>query len=161
MDMKETSSDVCYWSARKMPPIIIVYVVLIFIAFAAISYWGLHSTTAAKTLAFTAIGSIVPLMPLAFARIEYQLSQQKLESRSSIKKTVKPYTELFRLDQVSYIVRIRSGFKYYLTFKEDNKILRFFKKHISDKYAGEIKVEKSDAERIIAEFEKYGIDIRR
>lgn len=161
MDKKEYhSEEVCYWSARKMPPIVIVYVVLIFITFMAISYWGLHSTTAAKTLAFTAIGSIVPLMPLAFARIEYQLTKQKLESRSYIKKATKPYAVLFKVDQVNYIVRTGSGFKYYLKFEEKNGFKRFVKKHVSDKYGGEVKIEKPDVEKILAEFKKYGIAIK-
>lgn len=156
----EGAETVSHWSARRMSPKVLLYVGFVFIAFMVISYWGFNSLSAVKALAFAAIGSIVTFLPLVFAQIEYRLTGQLLESRPLSKKVEKPYKFLFQLNQVSHIIPIDGGFKYYLILKEENWILRFWKKHISDRYSGEVKVEKKDSERIISIFEKNGILIK-
>ncbi|MDX1828667.1 MAG: hypothetical protein R3342_03880 [Lutibacter sp.] len=149
-----------YWSARSMSPKIILYLAIVFIIIITITYFGFHSLTAVKTLAFTAFGFILSIIPKIFTRIEYRLTPQKLESRIVSKKEQKPYKTLFLLDQLSYIVKIDNGFKFYLVLKEKNLISLFWKKYISDRYSGEVRLEKKDTERIINTLKKYGISIK-
>ncbi len=147
------------WTARKMSPIILFYVALVFIAFIAISYFVFHSMAAVKTLLFTAVGSIVTLLPMIFSRFEYRLTAQKLEYRTINKKEQKPFKVLFLSNQLSHLIKVKSGFKFYLIFKEKNPIRRFWKKHISDKYSGEIKVDKEEMLKIRRAFENLEIRI--
>jgi hypothetical protein len=154
------SEEVCRWSSRRMSPKIMLYVAIVFIFFIAVSYFGFHSVTAVKGLVFTALGSIVSLMPLVFTRVEYRFTQERLESRPIRKKEQHPYKTLFLLDQLSHIVKIDGGFKFYLVLKERNSILRFFKKYISNHYSGEVRLENKDTERVMTTLEKYGISIR-
>jgi hypothetical protein len=161
LDKKEENSEiVCYWSARRMSPKIMLYVAIVFILFIAVSYFGFHSITAVKGLVITAFGSIVALIPMVFTRVEYRLTQQRLESRQIRKKEQKPYKIVFLLDQLSHVVIIDNGFKFYLVLKERNSILRFWKKHISDHYSGEVRLENKDAERVLTTLEKYGCSIK-
>jgi len=156
---KKSDEEYC-WSAHKVPPSIIIYVALIFLVFIAVSYFGFRSPEAVKALIFTAIGSIVPLVPVILTRVEYRLTREKLESRIIRKNNQKPFNTLFLLDQLSHIVKSHGGFKYFKEFKEDKPSRRFWKKHFSDQYSGEVKLEKEDALRIISAFEQYGISVR-
>ena len=161
MNKKEKNTEaVCYWSARKMSPKIVLYVAFVFILLIAVSYFGFHSAAVVKGLAITAFVSIVPLIPMVFIRMEYRLTQQRLESRPIRKKEQKPYKTLFLLAQLSHVVKIDSGFKFYLRLKERNSVSRFWKKHISDQYSGEVRLENKDTERVMTTLEKYGISIK-
>ena len=161
MNKKEIYSEVvCYWSARRMSPKVMLYVAIVFILFIAVSYFGFHSVTAVKGLTYTALASIMSLIPMVFTRAEYRLTQESLEYRPIRKKEQKPYKTLFLLDQLSHVVKIDSGFKFYLILKERNSILRFWKKHISDHYSGEVRLENKDTERVMTTLDKYGISIK-
>ncbi len=157
---EKESGIVYYWSARKMQPKVVIYVAIVFLAFIVVSYFGFHSISAVKTLALTAVGAIVPLIPMLTSRIEYQLTEQKLEFRAVRKKQNKVYKTLFYLDKLSYVVQISTGFKFYLIFNEPNFIKRFWKKHIIDNYSGEVKIEKADLLNIINKLKDYGITVK-
>ena len=82
-------------------------------------------------------------------------TKDKLENRPVNNKNPKPFKTLFRLDEIDHLKPINNGFKYYLTLNNKN----FWNKHISDKYSGEIKLEKVDRERITSAFKNLSIKI--
>lgn len=149
-----------HWTARKMSPRVILYVAIVFIAFIVLAYWGFHSLTAVKTLVFTALAYILSVLPMVFGRVEYQLSTHKLESRQIKKQGSTPYKTLFKLEKVSHLVKSSDSLKYYLNFEEPNQFYRFFKKHFSDRYSGEIKVAPKDSAQIIAAFKGLGVVVK-
>ena len=76
MDIHNDGQEViCHWTARKMKPIILIYVGAVFIVFILLSYFIFHSGAAVKALAFTALGSILPLYLQVVSRIEYRLTR--------------------------------------------------------------------------------------
>jgi hypothetical protein len=161
IENEKDSNAAYYWSARKVPPKIILYVSVVFIIFIAVSYFGFHSINAVKALAITALISILSFAPGIFNRIEYRLTKQALEYRPMKKKEQEPYKILFLLDQLSHIVQIENGFKYYLTLNESNPFRKFWKKYMSDKYSGAVNLEKADNKRILSTLDQFGISIQR
>ena len=69
------------WSARKLQPIILVYVAGVFIAMMAVAQFAVHSPAAVKALALAAIGSFVALLPGVAGKVEYRLTRAGLEQR--------------------------------------------------------------------------------
>jgi hypothetical protein len=160
MKQKVQLENEWHWSARKMSPKVILYVAIIFIAFIALAYWGFHSLAAVKTLFFTALAYILSVLPIVFSHLEYRLSAQKLESRQVKKQDPKPYKTLFQLAEVSHLVKSSGSLKYCLNFEEANRFHRFFKKHFSDRYSGEIKLAPKDSEQIIAALKGLGVVVK-
>ena len=160
MNKNENNSEVLYWSARKMNPKIILYVAIIFFIIIAVIYFTFYSISAIKALTYTALGTIVSLVPGVLSSVEYRLTIQKLEYRPIKKGEEKPYKILFFMNQLSYIVQIESGFKYYLTLNEKKSLRRLYKKYFSDHYSGGVRIEKNDTERIMTYFKTHGILIK-
>lgn len=161
--MSETKKEpeiLLQWTARKMQPSVILYVILIYIVFIGLAYFVFHSATAAKTLAFTLVGIIVPLVPSILKRIEYKLTGHDLMSRTKTPDDKEEYKPVFALDKLDYIVKIKHGFKFYLSIEEKNSSGRFWKKHISDKYAGEVHVETDDVQKVFDLISELGINVK-
>jgi len=156
----EAPEVLCNWSARKVPPIVILYVAGVFAGFILIAFFVLHSMTAVKALAMTAVGALVPLVPTVLQMVEYRLNGQEVESRPLNKNDPKPYERLFRLNQLSHIVPTKRGFKYYRPLKEKNPLRRFWKLHISDGFSGEVHVERADLAQVLDTLAQQGIPIR-
>ncbi len=148
------------WSARRMSPIVLLYVALVFVAFIAVSHFVFHSPTAVKTLAMTAVAVIVPLVPAVLGRDEYRITDGRLEHRSVNKEKPREFENVFELDQLSSIVPMRHGFKFYRPLNESNPFRRFWKTHVSDAYSGEVHVERADRERVAEILDRYGISSR-
>jgi len=151
----------CHWSARKMKPIILLYVAAVFGALMVPSYFVLHSTTAVKALALAAVASIVPLIPAVVSRVEYRLTARGFEHRPLGKKEPGEFKSVFQLDELSHVVPMRHGFKFYKPLNESNPFRRFWKAHVSDAFSGEVHVETVDRERVLDELAQRGIPERR
>ena len=149
------------WSARKVPPIVLLYVAIVFVAFIAVSYFGFHSMTAVKALAMAAVAGIIPLIPTVLQRVEYRFTEQRLDRRTVAKDKAKEFEVVFRLDELSHIVPVQRGFKFYRPLDESNVLRRFWKLHVSDEYSGEVYVEPADRERVMAILDQSGIPARQ
>ncbi len=150
----------CRWSARKLRPIVLLWVALVSLAFIALGYFVFHSMTAVKTLAMTAVASLVPLVPAVLSRVEYRITGRKLERRPVNKEKPREFEAVFETDQLSHIVPMRHGFKFYRPLNESNPLLRFWKAHVSDAYSGEVHVEEADRESVMEILDRYGIPSR-
>jgi hypothetical protein len=149
-----------HWSARKVQPIVILYVAVVFIGFIAVSYFVLHSTTAVKALAMAAVGAIVPLVPAVMGRTEFRLDTQVLERRPKRDENPKDFETVFELGELSHIAPIRQGFKFYKPLDEAGPLRRFWKLHLSDEFSGEVQVESADREKVFGALSGLGVPER-
>ncbi len=148
------------WSARKLQPIVLLYVAAVFIAMMALAYFVVHSTTAVKALAMTAVAAIVPLVPTVLMRVEYRITERALDRRPLDKEKPRTFEEVVRFDQLSHIVPVRHGFKFYRLVTDTNPLRRFWKAHISDAYSGEVRVEAADRESVYEILGQQGVRCR-
>ena len=144
------------WSARKLQPVIVVYVFAVFIVMMAISYFLVHSMPAVKALALAAVGFIVPLLPAVINKNEYQLTESGLEKRLVDKKKPREFEDVIRWDNLSHLTPMKHGFKFYNPIDERNPIRRFWKTHISDSHSGEFRVEAADRDMVLDILTQHG-----
>ncbi len=148
------------WSARKLQPVVLLYVAAIFVVMMGFAYFVAHSMTAVKALAMTAVVAIVPLVPTVLMRVEYRLAERALERRPVDKEKPKIFEEVFQLDQLSHIVPMKHGFKFYKHLEEPSPLRRFWKLHVSNEYSGEVHVEAVDRESVLENLDRRGISCR-
>ena len=144
------------WSARKIRPIVVLYVVAVFAAFIAVAYFVFDSLEAVKALALAAVATIGATLPGIMERLEYRLTEAGIE-RKKLKDTSSEFKEVFRWDELSHVVPMRHGFKYFKTLKETNPLRRIWKVHFCDEYSGEVRVEKADLGRVLGIVKGQGI----
>lgn len=149
------------WKARTMQPIIVLYVVAVFVILIAMSYFVFNSMTGVTSLAMVGFGTVVALLPGLLVRIEYRMTKTVLEKRTHNKKKPGTFKRVFQLDQLSHIVPLRHGFKYYKSLDEPNPLKRFWKNQISDAYSGEVHLEIKDRKRILDLLSGCGIKITK
>lgn len=147
------------WSARKVRPIVMLYVGAVFAVFIVVAHFVFHSLEAVTALAMAAVGGIFATLPGMIDRAVYQLTQSGVEKRTRNAKNPGPFKTLFRWDELSRVVPMRHGFKYYKTMDETNSFRRFWKTHFSDQWSGEVHVEKEDLGRVLELVERRGITI--
>jgi len=136
------------WSSRKVPPVVVIYVVGVFAAFIALSIFVFHSLDAVKALLIAAVGAVFATIPGVMEKVEYRMTEVGIEKRASGKKEPGSFEELFRWDELDRIVPTKHGFKYYKIMNETKPLRRFWKAHVSDRFSGEVHVEKADLERV-------------
>ncbi len=145
------------WSARKVRPVVVLYVAGVFAAFIALALFVFHSPQAVKALVIAAVGAIAATVPGVTEKVEYQLTGSGIEKRTINKKRPGQFKGVFRWDQLSRIEPMKHGFKYFKTTNETNQLRRFWNVHLSDRYSGEVHVEKKDLERILDILERCGV----
>jgi hypothetical protein len=148
------------WSARKIHPLIALFVAGVFLAMMAFAHLVVHSMTAVKALAVTAFGSIVAIIPGVLNRVEYRMTGSGIEKRTLAGKDPGPFEDVVEWDRLSHVVPTRSGVKYFTTLNEKNRIRRFFATAFSDAYSGELHIERTDRDRILEAMVNRGL-IRR
>jgi hypothetical protein len=148
------------WTARKLQPVVLLYVAVVFLGFMAVSWFVLHSGTAVKVLAMTAVASIIPLVPSVLHRIEYRIADGRIERRSLRAEQPEEFAPRIGLDEVSHVKRIGHGFKVFKPCDVSGPVVRFVKTHLSDRYSEEIHVEKGDRDRVLAILVEKGIPVR-
>jgi hypothetical protein len=137
------------WTARKVRPIILLYVAFVFLAFMAAALFVFDSMAAVKALIIAAGGSIFSLLPGVNTKIAYRLTESGLEKKPLNSKAQADFKSVFTWDQLSHVVPMRHGYKYYLPLNESNPLRRFWKAHISDAFSGEFHIEEQDREEIM------------
>jgi len=137
------------WSARKVQPVVLLYVVAVFAAFIVLAHFVFHSDAAVKALVVAAVGAIIATTPGVVEKVEYRLTESGIDKRKADSKKPGPFKDVFRWDELNHVVPTKHGFKYYKIMNETNSLGRFWKTHISDKFSGEIHVEKHDLDRVL------------
>ncbi len=163
-DSKAVANDhpeVLYqWSARKLHPIVLLYVAAVFGGFIVLSHFVLHSGTAAKTLAMAAVGSLVALVPAMLQKVEYRVIEKGLEKRPVGKGDAREFEIVFVWGELGHVVPMKHGFKFYKPLNESNPVRRFWKAHVSDAYSGEVHVGTADQARVLEILADHGISAR-
>lgn len=141
--------EIYRWTARRLQPVVLLYVALVFTGFIALAFFALHSMTGVKALALGAVAYLVPLVPAALARIEYRVTGRGLERRSLSGKKPGAFRDVFRWDQLDRVNPGKRGFKFTKTLDERRPLRRLWKAHLSDAFSGEVHVEAGDRERVM------------
>ena len=111
-------------------------------------------------LAMTAVAAIVPLVPTVLQKVEYRSTEDRLEKRPLGKEEAREFERVFRWGELSHVLAVSNGFKFYKPLGESNPFVRFWKLHVSDKYSGEVHVEKQDQKRVNELLKELGVIIR-
>jgi len=160
MDADRSVSEMT-WTARSVQPIVLLYVVAVFVVFMAAAHFVFHSPAAVKALLSAGIAGVVSLVPSVLSRIEYRLTETGLARRSLRGKNQAEFQDLFLWDQLSHVLPTGSGLKFYKRLDESNPIRRFWKLHVVSGHSGEIRVEPEDRARVGAILARRGIPSRR
>ena len=145
------------WSARKIQPIVVLYVLAVFAAFIALSIVVFDSWKAVKALLIAAVGAAAATLPGVIEKVEYRLTGSGIDKRPINTKKPREFTGVFRWDELSHVVPMKRGFKYYKTMGEAGPFRRFWNTQISDEFSGEVHVEERDLERILEIVARQGI----
>lgn len=149
------------WSARKVQPVVVLYVVVVFAAFVAAARFIFHTPEAVKALVMAAVGAVAATIPGVIGKVEYRATTSGVEQRKLDEKKPRQFEEAFRWDELSHIVPMRYGFKYYRTMHETTPVRRFWKLHVCDRFSGEIHLERHDLDRILGLVERQGVAISK
>ena len=147
------------WSARRIRPIVMLYVVAVFAIFCAVAYFVVHSTEAVKALVVAAVAALGATVPGVMEKIEYRLGASGIEKRTVRTNEPREFESVFRWDELSHVSPMRHGFKYSKTMTETNALRRFWNTHLSDRFSGEVHVEKNDLKRVLEIVERQGVAI--
>lgn len=145
------------WSARKLRPIVILYVLGVFAAFIVVAIVVFHSQEAVMALLMAAGASVAATVPGVIERVEYRMTGSGVEKRPVKKEKTAEFKEVFRWDDLDHVVPMRHGFKYFKTLRETRPLGRFWKKHFSDQFSGEIHIEQQDLDRVLGMVARRGI----
>jgi hypothetical protein len=158
--MDDGSAVVIEWTARKVRPVVLLYVAAVFVGFIGIAHFVIHSPAAVKALLLGSVGAIVPLVPTVLARLEFRLAAQKLERRPKTENEPKDFEKVFAIDELSHIVPTRHGFRFYKPVGSVGPLRRFWRLHLSDRYSGEVQVESADREHVLDALLELGVSRR-
>jgi Na+/serine symporter len=147
------------WTARKIRPVVILYVLGVFAAFIVMSIVVFQSREAVKALVVAAVGTVIAIAPGVAERIEYRLTASGVEKRTVNAKKPREFTGVFLWSELSRVVAMRHGFKYFKTLDESNPLRRFWKAYLSDQYSGEVLAEREDLERVLDFVSRQGIPV--
>jgi hypothetical protein len=137
------------WTARKIPPIVVLYVVLVFVGFMLVSFFVFHSTEAVKALLIATVGAVAATVPGVIERVEYRATDAGIENRPVKKHQPREFETVFSWDELDRVVPMRHGFKYFKRMDEQGSLREFWNTHISDRYSGEVHVEREDLDRVL------------
>ncbi len=136
------------WTARKMQPVILLYVALVFVAFMVMAHFVFHSPAAVRALAVTMAGSVLSLAPGVLGRTEFRMVEAGLQKRPFKPDQPGDFQDVFRWSEVERVKPTGQGFKFYRALDESRKARRFWKLHVSDACSGEFLVEAADRPRV-------------
>ena len=157
----ENQSIEIRWVARKLKPSVLIYVLLVFGSFMALSQFVFHSAGAVKSLALAAIAAVVALMPQVLRKIEYQANGSGVRMRAHGREAKGELKMVFTWGELSHAVSTKQGFRYFKTLDEKRPVRRFMKLQFSDRSSGEIHVEAEDRSRVYGLLEERGVSIRQ
>jgi len=145
------------WKARKLQPVVILYVIAVFLGFIAVAFFVFHSTEAVFALATTSVASVVPLLPGVLTRLEYQFTEAGLRKGSAKATKDRTFKEVFTWEELSHVVPTKQGFKFFRVSEGTGRFRRFWETHLSEKGSGEFHVEPRDREEVLSVLAHHGI----
>lgn len=137
------------WTARKIQPRIVVYVGVVFAAFMALAHFLFHSPAAVKALAAAGTAAIFQLLLGVVNKVEYRLTESELKKRPLKEKEPAQFESVFRWEELSHVVPIKNGFKYFKQVDQSSKVRQFWNTYLSEAASGEVHLEAEDRERIL------------
>ena len=137
------------WTARKVRPIVVLYVVLVFAAFMIVAFFVFHSMEAVKALLLAAVAAVGATVPGVMERTEYRMTGAGIDRRPVKPKQTRDFETVFAWSELDRIVPMRHGFKYFKTMDEQGPVRRFWNTHLCDRYSGEVHVECEDLDRVL------------
>jgi len=146
----------CQWTARKIYPMVPLYVAGIFLGFIGFTV-AVQSKEAVIALATTGVGSIVALLPGVLSRLEYKLTPKELLKRPATGDDLVSFQPVFSVSELSHFVMIQSGFKFFKPLGTTRRMKRFIRKHLMAEYSGEVHVDRKDRERVRDALHRAGI----
>lgn len=146
----------CQWTARKIYPLVPVYIAGIFLGFIGFAV-AVQSKEAVIALATTGVGSIVALLPGILSRLEYKLTPKELLKRPATGDDLVSFQHVFQVGELSHFVMIQSGFKFFKPLETTRRMKRFIRKHLMAEYSGEVHVDRRDRERVRDALRRAGI----
>lgn len=148
------------WIARTVRPATLLQVPLVFLVFMAAAQFLFHSADAVRALALTTLAAFVALFPGVLGRVEYWATGHAVKKRPRRTSGDGKFTEVFRWEELDYVVRAKFGFRYFKRMDETSPLRRLWRMHLSDRYSGEIHVDPPDRELVFAMLQERGIPIR-
>lgn len=149
------------WSARKVRPIILVWLALIFLVAMAGVWFTVHTREAVMALLAAGAAAIGSAVPGVVNRIGYRATVDVLEKLPPSKKKKREFVTVFRWDELSHVRPGKYNVKYFKHLAEPNVLRRFWKLHISDSYSGEFHMEAENRDEILAMLERLGVATAR
>lgn len=147
------------WSARSVRPVVTLQVAAVFLAFMALAWFAFGSPGAVRALGLAAVGAVISTLPGILTRVEYRLTPEGLS-----KKRARPdadFQEAFSWEEVSHFAPTSSGFNFYKHMPPSNRLLGFLRRHVSDRYSGQIRVGGEDRARVRAIIDAHGLPVVR
>jgi hypothetical protein len=138
------------WSARRVRPVIALYVIGVFFAFALLARFVFHSEDAVRALLVAAVGAVVSLVPAILSRTEYRLSGSGLVRRAVRRGEPREFEQVFSWDEITRVVPTASGFRFYKAVESKGRLARFVELHLLEGRSGEVRVEQEDRKRVEA-----------
>jgi hypothetical protein len=128
------------WSERGVRPIILLYVVGVFVGFIASAHFVFRSGEAVEALVVAALASIAATVPGILKKTEYHLTIDGLSRRPLAQRQPRDFVEVFKWEELSHLVPTKAGFKYYKKLEEPSRLVRFLKVHFLSGYSGKFHV---------------------
>ena len=156
-----TEAAVLYqWTARKIQPIVLGGVVLVFAAFMILARFVFHSPEAVKALGMALLGSLGGVVPGVITRNEFRLTEAGLDKRLFKENDPKDFETVFRWEELDHVVRTRNGFKFYKPISDRRVMNRLWKKWFSAEYSVEIQAVGADRETVLQILAGRGFPMR-
>jgi hypothetical protein len=139
------------WIARKVRPVVALYVAGVFGVFMVLAHFVFHSPEAVKALFLAAMAGEASLAPSLLSRLEYRITEGGIARRPLSKEKPREFQDVLSWSHLSHMTPTRTGFKYFRTVPgTDPRLLRFLKLNVLGDHSGEIYVEPEDRERVRA-----------
>jgi hypothetical protein len=144
------------WSARRIAPVMAVYVTGIFLGFMALAWFVFHSRDAVTALVTALLGSLATLGAGIVSRIDYRITETGLEKRPRIAQRSGEYREVFRWEELEEVVPTRRGFRFAKRMDEPHPLRRFWRRSIVEGNAGEVHCEGPERTRVLDLVARHG-----
>ena len=136
---------------------VLLYVSAVFIGFILLAFFAFNSIEAVQALLVAWLGALGATIPSVLGRIEYRLTEAGLEKRRRSREQPKEFKRAFAWEELSHLVPIKTGYKFYKDLPSSGSVSRFVRTHLSDAFSGEFHVEAEDQGPVQAIIERHGI----
>ena len=148
------------WTTRKIPPIILLGVIGVFVGYMLLAHFVFHSIEGVKALLLGSVGVVAPLVPAILQRVEYRITDRGLQKRPFRRVRPGEFEDVFRWEELDCLESTRHGFRYHRPFEATGGFRSFWRRHVSDAYSGEFRAQEEDRRQILEIAGQRGIAVR-